>query len=167
MAGISVMVPFDRSPEARRGLEVALTLARVDRRKSRVLPIYVAEVDRAYALDADLPKLQATAEACVSEAEDEVKQAKVSCEVVILSARHAGPAIVSEASETGVDLIVLGVSHANTVHGGGEQTALARSSGAAIDLGHTADYIISHATCEVIVVREPPRGAHRNGLLGG
>lgn len=152
------MVPYDRSPEARRGLEVALHLARVDRRKSQVLPIYIIEVDRAYPLHDVSPQLDAQAAACVEEAEASAKQARVSCEPTILQARHAGPAIVHQAEESAVDLIVLGASHANAVHvSGGAQTALARGSGAAIDLGHTVDYIISHAPCEVIVVREPPR----------
>ena len=156
MAGISVLVPFDRSPESRRGLDVALHLARVDRRKSRILPIYVVEVDRAYPVDSDLPQQSAQGEACLAEAEAAAKQARVVSEAILLQARSAGPAVVDLAATEQIDLIVLGVSHANTVHGGaGEQTALARRSGAAIDLGHTADYILSHAPCEVVVVREP------------
>lgn len=156
MAGISVLIPFDRSPESRRGLDVALHLARVDRRKSRILPIYVVEVDRAFPVDSDLPQQSAQGEACLAEAEATAKQARVSCEAILLQARSAGPAIVDVAATEQIDLLVLGVSHANTVYGGGgEQTALARRSSAAIDLGHTADYILSHAPCEVVVVREP------------
>ena len=80
----------------------------------------------------------------------------MSCEAILLQARSAGPAVVDAAATEEIDLVVLGVSHANTVHGGGgEQTALVRRTGAAIDLGHTADYILSHAPCEVVVVREP------------
>lgn len=156
MEGITVLVPFDRSPEARRGLDVALHLARVERRKSRVLPIYVVEVDRAHPVDSDLPQASAQGEACLAEAEAAARQAKVSCEAILLQARSAGPAVVDVVATEEIDLVVLGVSHANIVHGGGgEQTALVRRSGAAIDLGHTADYILSHAPCEVVVVREP------------
>ena len=156
MAGVSVLVPYDRSPESRRGLEVALHLARVDRRKSRVLPIYIVEVERMYPVDSDLPQQSALGEACLEEAESAAKQARVSCDAILLQARNAGPAIVDAAASEGVDLVVLGVSHVNSVHGDvGQQTALVRHSGAAIDLGHNADYILSHAPCEVIVVREP------------
>jgi len=158
MAGINVLVPFDRSPEARRGLDVALHLARVDRRKSRILPIYVVEVERAFPVDCDLPQQSAQGEACLAEAEATAKQARVSCEALLLQARNAGPAVVDVAATEAIDLIVLGVSHANTVYGGGgEQTALVRRAGLAIDLGHTADYILSHAPCEVVVVRGPAR----------
>ncbi len=170
MAGVSVLVPFDRSPESRRGLDVALHLARVDRRKSRVLPIYVVEVERAYPVDHDLPQASARGEACLAEAEAAAKEAKVSCEAILLQARNAGPAVVDVAATEEIDLLVLGVSHANTVHGGsGEQTALVRRSRAAIDLGHTADYILSHAPCEVVVVREPATGHEQpqNGASNG
>ena len=170
MAGITVLVPFDRSPEARRGLNVALHLARVDRRKSRVLPIYVVEVDRAYPVDVDLPQESAQGEACLAEAEAAARQAKVSCEAILLQARNAGPAVVDVAATQQIDLVVLGVSHANTVYGrGGDQTALARRSGTAIDLGQTADYILSHAPCEVVVVREPAASRSRrleSGFIG-
>lgn len=156
MAGISVLVPFDRSPEARRALDIALQLARVERRKSRVHPIYVVEVDRAFPVDSDLPQQSAHGEACLAEAEAAARQARVTCDAILLQARNAGPAVVDAAATDQIDLLVLGVSHANAVHtSGGAQTALARRSGAGIDLGHTADYILSHAPCEVVVVREP------------
>ena len=120
------------------------------------MPIYVVEVERSHPVDSDLPQESAQGEACLAEAEAVARQAKVSCEAILLQARSAGPAVVDVAATEAIDLLVLGVSHANTVHGGGgEQTALVRRSGAAIDLGHTADYILSHAPCEVVVVREP------------
>ncbi len=165
MAGISVLVPFDRSPEARRALDLALQLARVDRRKSRIFPTYVVEVERAFPVDSDQPQATAHGEACLAEAEAAAKQARVSCEAVLLQSRSAGPAVIDLAVTRSVDLLVLGVSHAHTVHGSGEQTPLVRRSAAAIDLGHTADYILSHAPCEVIVVREPIQHldrTHRN-----
>ena len=149
---------------------MALHLARVDRRKSRVLPIYVVEVDRAYPVDYDLPQESAQGEACLAEAEAAARQVKVACEAILLQARNAGPAVVDLAATEEIDLVVLGVSHANTVHGGsGEQTALVRRSGTAIDLGHTADYILSHAPCEVVVVREPAqnhKGRLNSGFIG-
>ncbi len=155
MAGIRVLVPFDRSKPARRGLEVALQLARVDRRKSRVCPIYVVEVGREYSLDNLLPQAEARAEACLAEAEAAAKQVKVQVESILLQARNAGPAIVDAAVAEAIDLVVIGVGHADIAVGrAGAQTALARHNNAAIDLGSTADYVLSHAPCEVIVVRE-------------
>ncbi len=155
MAGIRVLVPFDRSEPARRGLEVALHLARVDRRKSQVCPIYVVEVGREYPLDDILPQVEARAEACLAEAEAAAKQAKVNAKSILLQARNAGPAIVDAAVAEAVDLVVLGVGHADIAVGrAGAQTALARHNNTAIDLGSTADYVLSHAPCEVIVVRE-------------
>ena len=155
MAGITVLVPYDGSPESRRGLDIALHLARVDRRKSHVLPVYVLEVDRSFPINTVLPSESAAGESHLAEAEAAAKQAKVDCRGLFLQARNAGPAVVDAAATEDVDLVVLGVSHADSVRGGdGEQTALAKRFAAAIDLGHTADYILSHAPCEVLVVRE-------------
>lgn len=155
VAGIRVLVPFDRSAASRRGLGVALRLAGVDRRKSVIHPVYVVEVDRALELDAYVPNLAAEGEAALTEAEAEAKQAKVKCEGWLLQARDAGPGIVEEAVSTNVDLVVIGVGRATTIGDRGEtQTAHARHAPGAVDLGRTADYVLSHAPCEVIVVRE-------------
>ena len=156
MPGRRVLVPFDRSPEAQRGLDLALHLARIDRRKSALLPVYVVEVERAFPLDADLPRVSAHGETCLAHAEAAAKHARVRCEPLLLQARSAGPAVVQTAHEQHADLIVLGVSHADSIHSSGPQTALDRRAGTAIDLGPTADYVLSHAPCEVIVVREAP-----------
>lgn len=155
MAGIRVLVPFDRSTASRRGLEVALRLAGVERRKSIIHPVYVVEVDRALALDAYVPNLAAEGEAALAEAEVEAKQAKIKCEGWLLQARDAGPGIVEEAVNTAVDLVVIGVGRATTIGDRGEtQTAHVRKAPGAVDLGRTADYVLTHAPCEVIVVRE-------------
>ncbi len=155
MAGIHVLVPFDRSPASRRGLDVALKLAGVDRRRSIVHPVYVVEVDRGLAIDAYVPKLAAEGEAALSAAEAEAKRAKVKCDSWLLQARDAGPGIVEEAANANIDVVVIGVGRATTIGDRGDmQTAHARRSGIAIDLGTTADYVLSHAPCEVIVVRE-------------
>ena len=155
VAGIRVLVPFDRSAASRRGLGVALRLAEADRRKSSIHPVYVVEVDRALELDAYVPNLAAEGEAALTEAEAEAKQAKIKCEGWLLQARDAGPGIVEEAVSTNVDLVVIGVGRATTIGDRGEtQTAHARHAPGAVDLGRTADYVLSHAPCEVIVVRE-------------
>ena len=155
VAGIRVLVPFDRSTAARRGLEVALRLAGVERRRSVVYPVYVVEVDRALALDAYVPALSAEGEASLTEAEAEAKQAKVKCEGWLLQARDAGPGIVEEAVRANVDLVVMGVGWAAKVGDRGDAPmANVRGVSGAVDLGRTADYVLSHAPCEVIVVRE-------------
>ena len=148
-------MPFDRSAASRRGLGVALRLAGVERRKSVVHPVFVVEVDRAFELDAYVPSLAAEGEASLAEAEAEAKQAKIKCEGWLLQARDAGPGIVEEAVNANVDLVVIGVGRATTIGDRGDaQTAHARTAANAVDLGRTADYVLSHAPCEVIVVRE-------------
>ena len=160
VAGIRVLVPFDRSEASRCGLRVALRLAGVERRKSAVHPVYVVEVDRALALDAYVPSLAAVGEAALAEAEAEAKQAKIKCESWLLQAREAGPGIVEQAVDASVDLVVIGVCRATTIGDRVDvQTAHARHNAGAVDLGRTADYVLSHAPCEVIVVRESTAAA--------
>ena len=164
MAGIRALVPYDGSPEARRGLDVALRLASAaDRKRSLVHPAFVVEVARALPLEALIPDASAQAEHCLSEAESQAAKAKIKCGSYLLQSRQAGPAIVDQAAAEEVDLVVIGVAHATSVDGrSGAQTALSRRHSGAIDLGRTADYIISHAPCEVIVVREHPEARLRD-----
>ena len=156
MPGIRALVPYDASPAAKRALDVALKLsASSDRKNSVVHPAYVVEIDRALPLDALVPDIQARGEECLSEAETEAAKAKVKCDSFLLQARQAGPGLVEQAVEEQVDLVVIGVDSATSVDGATHaRTAHSRYSAAAIDLGPTADYVISHAPCEVIVVRD-------------
>jgi len=58
----------------------------------------------------------------------------------LLQAREAGPAIVDEARDRGVDAIVLGIGYKRLV---GD-----------FQVGRTADYVLKHAPCQVWVVRQ-------------
>ena len=140
MAGLRLLVPFNRTPASHRGLDVALSLADSEK-DSRVYAVFVVEVDRRFPLDADLPDSSDEGERCLAEAEDLAQSHRTICEGEILQARDAGTAIVDEAVELGVDAIVLGVER------GSEE-------GQVFEAGHTADFILRHAPCEVIVVRD-------------
>ena len=155
MPGIRVLVPYDASPAAKRALDVALQLsAAADRKQSVVHPAFVVEVDRALPLDALIPELSAHAEECLSEADTTAAKAKIKSDSCLLQSRQAGPGIVEQAVSARVDLVVIGVDTATSVDGADHaRTAHSRYSAAAIDLGPTADYVISHVPCEVIVVR--------------
>ncbi len=58
----------------------------------------------------------------------------------MLQAREAGPAIVDEASEEEVDLILMGLAYKKRF---GE-----------FSLGTAAPYILQHAPCPVLLLRE-------------
>jgi len=136
----SLLVPYTDNPESLRGLEVAFQMAKGDG-NTRVHAVYVVEVDRRLPLDAELPEEFQRGERCLAEAERVAKVYKTECEGDILQARDAGHAIVDEAVELGVAMIVMGV------------TQHAKES-KVLDLGKTADYVLRHAPCEVVIVRD-------------
>ena len=142
-AGPIYLVPFNQTPASMRGLEVACQLA-ANEKNARVHVVYVVVVNRRLSLDAEMPDLTGIGERCLSDAEQLARKYKVLCEGDILQAREAGHAIVDEAVELGAQMIVLGV----------ERNA---PEGAALDLGKTAEYVLRHAPCTVLVVQREDR----------
>ena len=139
-SGLTLLVPFTGSPASLRGLEVALRMARSEK-QSEIHPIFVVEVDRRLPLDVELPEETERGERCLSEAEEKARRYKLACSGDILQARDAGHALVDEAVTLGVDGIVIGVARSGR-------------EGQALDLGKTVEYVLRHAPCEVIVVRD-------------
>ena len=135
-----LLAPYTQAAASRHGLETAFRLAKGEK-GARVYAVYVVEVDRTLPLDVNLSQESERAERCVGEAEELARRYKVKCEGDILQAREAGPAIVDEAVERGAQTIVLGVPQ----RGRDDQP---------LDLGKTAEYVLRHAVCEVIVVRQ-------------
>ena len=141
----NVVVPLSGGIDDERILDLLGHLA--DRESSRVTLVYVVEVLQSISLDADLPLEVSAGEAILGRAErlasggrpNRPRFARVSTE--ILQARAAGAAIVDEAVERHADAIVLAAT-VRKVHG-------------RMTLGHTVEYVLKHAPCEVILVREP------------
>ena len=139
-----LLVPYNGSAASRRGLDVALQLAG-GQKNSRLHAVYVVEVDRRLPLNADLPEASVTGECCLADVEERSRRFKTDCDGDILQARDAGHAIVDEAVELAVTAIVMGVPRS-----GAEPQA--------VNLGKTAAYVLQHAPCDVILVRD---GSHR------
>ena len=137
----SYLVPIDKSPASQHGLELACRLAGATK-GGRVHVVYVVEVNRRLPIDADLPQATEEGEHAIADAEGAVRKHKIICDGEILQARDTGHAIVDEAVELGVDSIVLGVMRRE-------------QEGGPLDLGKTADYVLRHAPCDVVVVRGP------------
>jgi nucleotide-binding universal stress UspA family protein len=147
MSGLTLVVPYDQSPAGLRGLETAFRIARSEK-NSTVHPVYVVVVDRRMPLDVDLPEQAEQGEHCLAEAERLARRYKLSAQGEILQARDAGHAIVDEALELSADAIVIGVPRSGR-------------EGMALNLGKTSEYILRHAPCEVVVVRDGGAGDGR------
>jgi len=129
-------------------LDLAFAMAapteRRGKQKVRVVIIHVVEVPRALPLDADLTDAVAAGEAALSNAERLARQADVHVETEILQARLTGAAIVDEATERGVDLIIMAAQNHRRL---GEYSP-----------GITLPYVLKNAPCRVWVTRAPQQG---------
>ncbi|MEX0683654.1 MAG: universal stress protein [Dehalococcoidia bacterium] len=135
-------MPVDGAPPGYDALALACGLAK--RNKGKVYAVYVIEVARTMALDAELDADAQKAESVLVQAEEIADAVDAKVEGEILQARDAAHAIVDEAVERGVSAIVMGVDY---------EMALGE-----FELGRKAKYVIDHAPCQVIVVREAKQG---------
>ena len=135
-----ILVPVNGNPTDRDAVALACEVAR--RGKSSVYAIYVIEVKRTLPLDVDLPPEAAKGDTVLANAERAADELGMELETEILQARDVGTAIVDEALEREVDLIVMGISYKRKF---GE-----------FDMGHTAPYVLKNAPCRVLVARAAP-----------
>ena len=133
-----ILVPIKGNPTDDEVIQLALELAR--RTKAQVFAIHVIEVKRTLPLDAELQAEAERGEDVLNRAEHVAEQAGLSIHTDLLQARDVGPAIVDEALERGIDLIVVGITYKKRF---GE-----------FDLGKTAPYVLKHAPCRVWVCRQ-------------
>jgi nucleotide-binding universal stress UspA family protein len=135
-----ILVPVNGNPTDNEAVALACEIAR--RGKAAVYAIYVIEVKRTLPLDVDLPPEAAKGDGVLSAAEHVAREFSVALETEILQARDVGTAIVDEALEREVDLIVMGIGYKRKF---GE-----------FDLGHTAPYVLKNAPCRVWLARAAP-----------
>lgn len=134
-----ILVPVNGSSSDRQAIELACSAAK--RNKAKVYAIYVIEVKRTLPLDAEIePEIQ-RGETVLDSAERYAAGADYEVNTEILQAREVGPAVVDEAVERGVDVVIMGLSYKKKF---GEFT-----------LGRTANYVLKNAPCWVWVCREP------------
>jgi nucleotide-binding universal stress UspA family protein len=133
-----ILVPVRGNPTDDEMIELACEIAR--RNSAEVYAIHVIEVKRTLPLDAELQAEADQGEEYLSRAEQIADRYSQAVNTDLLQARDVGPAIVDEALERGIDLILLGITHKKRF---GE-----------FDLGKTAPYVLKHAPCRVWVCRQ-------------
>ena len=106
--------------------------------KARLYALYVIEVGWELPVDAEVDPTEG--ENVLHRIEALGQEEKCYVEAQYIQARHAGPAIVQEALERGMELIVLGVPYKRRL---GQFT-----------LGSTVAYILKSAHCPIILWRE-------------
>ena len=134
-----LLLPIKGQRVDEHALEFACSLVRHEH--GCVCLLFVLEVPREYAVDAELPGAVAQSEALLRQGEAYVKSRKVKVEADLLQARDSGPAIVKEAQEEHVDAILLGLPYRRKQDGMSGQSDTA--------------YILEHSPCPVLIFREP------------
>lgn len=148
MTAEKILVPVSGNGCDEDALKLAVEIARGNN-KAKIYAVYVIQVKRDLPLDAEITQETAAAERALHKLELLGRELKQGVEATLLQARDVGPAVVQEAVELGVDLIVM-------------QMDYKRRYGA-FSMGETAPYILKNAPCQVILSRE---AMTRNGRRG-
>ena len=135
-----ILIPINDSSHSERAFRWACHMARDA--KAKLCAIHVIEVPLALSLDAEVVEDIDQAEKLLAKyesiAHDEgYKGVDARC----IRSRQAGAAVTREAETEQADLVIVGISYHKT---------LGQS-----DLGSTGSYIFQHASCQVLVWREP------------
>jgi nucleotide-binding universal stress UspA family protein len=124
-----------KSPEIAQSLvEYACRLAARD---ASILLVHVFELPDVTPLDAEVPELEKAAEEMLVNAERTAVACGARARRLFVHAHNAGPALVELLKEEKIELAVLGYHHRKTL---GE-----------ILLGTTAQHLIHHAPCELLI----------------
>ncbi|MFC1992953.1 universal stress protein [Chloroflexota bacterium] len=119
-------------------LKLACQLAK--KVKGKIWAFYVVTVKRTLPIEAEIEPEIRKAEEVLDHMESVAEDQDYEVETDILQAREAGPAIVDEAVERGIDLILMGVKY---------KTRFGQFS-----LGDVVPYVLKHAPCRVILYHQ-------------
>ena len=133
-----ILIPVTGADADRQAVRLACAL--VKKNKGKISAVYVITVKRALPLEAniepDIRKGEEALDYIESIAEEEDREISTD----ILQARDVGPAIVDEAVELGVDLILMGVNYKQRF---GQFT-----------MGSVIPYVLKNAPCRVILYHQ-------------
>ena len=130
-----ILVPVAGTEADEEAIRLACSL--VKKNKSKIWVVYVITVKRSLPLDADIESEIKKAELILGQIETIAEEYNYEVETDLLQAREAGPAIIDEAVERDVDLVLMGVTYGKRF--------------GQFSLGHVVPYILKNAPCRVIL----------------
>jgi nucleotide-binding universal stress UspA family protein len=133
-----ILVPVIGSEADDEAMKLACRLAK--KNKSKILAIYSIKVKRALPIDAVIESEIKKAEDILDHIESVAEEEDYEIDTDVLQARDAGPAIIDEAMERGVDLILMGVKYKRRF--------------GQFSLGHVVPYVLKNAPCPVILYQQ-------------
>jgi nucleotide-binding universal stress UspA family protein len=135
-----ILVPVIGTEADEEAIRLACRLAKKD--KGRILAVYVITIKRTLPLDAAMESEIEKAEGILDHMEMVADEEDYEIDTDVLQAREAGVAIVEEAVEREVDLILMGVTY---------QRRFGQFS-----LGNVVPYVLKNAPCRVILYHQQP-----------
>jgi nucleotide-binding universal stress UspA family protein len=133
-----VLVPVAGSDADEEAIKLACRLAKKD--KGKVWAVSVVAIKRALPLDAEIHSEIHGAEDILDRVETVAEEEDYEVETDVLQAREAGPAIVDEAVERGVSLILMGVAY--------------KQRFGQFSLGNVVPYVLKNSPCPVILFQQ-------------
>jgi nucleotide-binding universal stress UspA family protein len=130
-----VLVPVRGSDADEETMRLACQMAK--KAKGKVWAVSVVAIKRSLPLDAEIESELKKAEGILDKAEQVAEEEDYEVETDVLQAREVGPAIVDEAVERGVDLIVMGISY--------------KQRFGQFSLGNVVPYVLKNSPCPVML----------------
>ena len=134
-----ILVPVIGTKADEEAIKLACKLAK--KNKGKIWAVYVIAVKRALPLDAEITPEVKKAEDVLDHIETIAEEQDYEIETDLLQAREAASAIIDEAVEREVDLILIGVTYKRRF---GQFT-----------LGDVVPYVLKNAPCYVILYHQP------------
>ncbi len=134
----NILVPTGGTDADEEAIQLACRLAKKD--KGKIWAVYVVAIKRSLPLDAEIESEIKEAETILDHIEEVAEDQDYEIETDILQARAAGPAIIDEAVERKVDLILMGIKHKRRF--------------GQFSLGDVVPYVLKNAPCPVILYQK-------------
>jgi len=133
----NILVPVVDIQAGEHAMRLACTLLKKARGKAHLHAVYVITINRSLPVDAEIGTEVQKAEDVLDKMQICAEEESCEAETDILQSRDIGPAIVDEAVERGVDLIVMSVR---------PQTHFGQYT-----LGNIVPYVLKNAPCKVML----------------
>ena len=133
-----VLVPVVGSEADGEAMKLACRLAKKD--KGKVWAVSVVAIKRVLPLDAEIDSEIRSAEDVLDSVESVAEAEDYEVETDVLQAREVGPAIVDEAVERGVDIILMGITYKRRF--------------GQFNLGNVVPYVLKNSPCPVILYQQ-------------
>jgi nucleotide-binding universal stress UspA family protein len=141
-----ILVPVAGSPADGEAMKLACRLARRDKdkekekEKGKIWAVSVVAIKRALPLDAEIDSEIKHAEDVLDRVQSIAEEEEFEIETDVLQARDVGPAIVDEAVERGVTIIVMGITY--------------KRQFGQFSLGNVVPYVLKNSPCPVILFQQ-------------